>query len=81
MHRFTVCIPILASNLSHAIFLIRISLANSELYLALAAIVRRFDMVLFETDESDVEITWDGFAGGFRPESRGVQVKVTGLRR
>ena len=33
------------------------SLANSELYLGIAAMIRRFDMELYETDESDIEIT------------------------
>ena len=34
------------------------NLANAELYLALAAIVRRFDMQLFQTDYSDIECTY-----------------------
>lgn len=42
--------------------------------------IRRFDMELYETSERDIEITWDGFAGGFREESKGVRVKVTGVR-
>lgn len=42
--------------------------------------IRRFDMELYETSERDIEITWDGFAGRFRKESKGVRVKVTGVR-
>jgi cytochrome P450 len=35
------------------------NLAYAELYLALAAIVRRFDLQLFQTDYSDIECTYD----------------------
>lgn len=42
--------------------------------------IRRFDFKLHETTEKDIEITWDGFAGGFRPESKGVRVEVVGKR-
>ena len=52
------------------------SLAGAELYLAIVSMFRRFDFELFDTTESDIEITWDGFAGGFRPESKGIRVKV-----
>jgi cytochrome P450 len=34
------------------------NLANAELYLVLAAIVRRFDLRLFQTDYSDIECTY-----------------------
>jgi len=54
------------------------SLAAAELYLALAAMFRRFEFELYETTSKDIEIDWDGFAGGFRPESKGVRVKVVG---
>ncbi|KAF4540590.1 Cytochrome p450 [Lasiodiplodia theobromae] len=59
---------------------IGIHLATAELFLAVASVVRRLDLALFETSPSDVEITWDGFAGGFRPESKGIRVTVLGER-
>lgn len=52
------------------------SLANAELYLTLASMIRLFDFELHDTMEEDIEITWDGFAGGFRPESRGIRVRA-----
>ena len=38
--------------------------------------IRLFDFELYDTTEKDIEITWDGFAGGFRPESKGIRVKA-----
>lgn len=58
-------------------FCLRIrSLANAELCLTLASMIRRFKFELFETTIEDVKITWDNFAGGQRPESKGIRVKV-----
>jgi len=57
---------------------IGLHLAGAELYLTLASMFRRFDFELFETTKADIEITWDAFAGGFRPESKGVRVMVVG---
>ncbi|KAF7511511.1 hypothetical protein GJ744_004099 [Endocarpon pusillum] len=59
---------------------IGLHLANCELYLVLAAMIRRFDLELYETSERDIEITWDAFAGRFREESKGVRVRLTGVR-
>lgn len=58
---------------------IGLHLAGAELYITVACLFRRFELQLYETTFRDVEITWDGFSGGFRPESKGVRVKV--LRR
>lgn len=56
--------------------LMRDSLAYAELYLSLAAVVRRFRSKLFETDAEDVE----GFCDAVMPlpkvESKGVRVRV-----
>ncbi|TKA81274.1 hypothetical protein B0A49_00228 [Cryomyces minteri] len=59
---------------------IGLHLASAELYLGIAHMIRRFDFELYETRSEDIEITWDGFAGGFRPESKGIRVKVLGER-
>ncbi|KAK5142179.1 hypothetical protein LTR04_002316, partial [Oleoguttula sp. CCFEE 6159] len=59
---------------------IGLHLANAELYLGIAHMIRRFDFELYETRSEDIEITWDGFAGGFRPESKGIRVRVLGER-
>ncbi|KAL1600670.1 hypothetical protein SLS60_007058 [Paraconiothyrium brasiliense] len=53
-----------------------IHLASAELLLTVACLFRRFKFELYDTTEKDVEITWDGFSGGFRPESNGVRIKV-----
>ena len=52
------------------------SLANAELYLTIASLVRRFEFELYETGKEDIETTWDNFTGGQRKETRGVRVKV-----
>jgi cytochrome P450 len=54
-----------------------INLAWAELYLTLAHVVVRFDMVPFETvQERDVVINRDFFMGVPKVESRGIRVKV-----
>ena len=54
-----------------------INLAWAELYLALAYIVTRFDMELYDTTaERDVLIARDFFVGVPREDSRGMRVKV-----
>lgn len=54
------------------------SLANAELYLTIARIVRRFDLTLYETiRERDVEVVHDGFIGMPAFDSPGIRVKVT----
>jgi hypothetical protein len=52
------------------------SLAHCELYLALAAVFRRFDMELFDTDVSDVRLQHDMFIPFPKLDSKGVRVKV-----
>jgi cytochrome P450 len=56
---------------------IGLHLASAELVLAVACLFRRFELELYETTWRDVEITWDGFSGGFRKESKGIRIKVT----
>jgi len=55
---------------------IGLHLANAELMLAIACLFRRFEFELYNTSWRDVEITWDGFSGGFSSDSRGIRVKV-----
>ena len=49
-------------------------LANSELYMCIAAIVVRFDLELFETNEWDTEMAVDSQHHSPRLGSKGVQV-------
>ncbi|KAL9611916.1 MAG: hypothetical protein Q9167_003469 [Letrouitia subvulpina] len=54
-------------------------LANAELYLAVAALFRRFELQLFDTErERDVESTRDCFTGEASRGSQGVRVQVVG---
>lgn len=53
-----------------------IELANAELYLMTAALVRRFDMTLWETDESDVAFFHDYQVAMPKPGSKGVMVQA-----
>lgn len=50
------------------------NLGQAELYLTLAEIIKRFDLALFETDESDVEIGRDWYV--MQPEKHSVGVRV-----
>jgi cytochrome P450 len=52
------------------------NLAKAEIFLTLATIFHRFDMDLYETDESDVEIVHDFFNPSPRADSKGVRVIV-----
>lgn len=53
------------------------SLANTEMYLAIAAIFRRFELKTFETDrQRDVDSTRDCFTGEASSKSQGVRVVV-----
>ncbi|KIX00556.1 uncharacterized protein Z518_09621 [Rhinocladiella mackenziei CBS 650.93] len=55
-----------------------INLVYAELFLAVARIMTRFDMVLFETDRSrDVDVVRDCIIGLPSPESKGIRVKIT----
>ena len=53
-----------------------INLARAELYLCLAAVLRRFDMQLFESGRRDVDMVRDLFLPGVARESKGVRVLV-----
>jgi hypothetical protein len=56
------------------------SLAYTEIYLGLAAILRRFDLELFDTvRQRDVDTVRDCFVGMPSPQSKGVRIKI--LRR
>ena len=57
---------------------IGINLARAELFLALAAVMRRFggDLELFETDRSDVDVAHDFFTPAARLDSKGMRVVV-----
>lgn len=53
------------------------SLAYTEMYLALAAIVRRFDLALFDTDRArDVDSSRDCFTGEASVHIPGTRVTV-----
>lgn len=53
-----------------------IYLAQAEIYLALAALFRRFDFELFQTDRSDVDVAHDFFNPSPKLDSKGVRVLV-----
>ena len=54
-----------------------INLAQSEMYLGVAAMVSRFDMDLYDFDQArDLDIVRDCFIGLPSKESRGVRAKV-----
>jgi cytochrome P450 len=57
-----------------------INLAQVEMYLTLATLIRRFDFELFETDRSDVELAHEFFVPVSKLDSKGVRVLVKGLR-
>jgi cytochrome P450 len=54
-----------------------IELARAELYLVIAALVRRFDMTLFETDADDVAFLHDYQVAMPKMGSRGVRVMAS----
>jgi hypothetical protein len=54
-------------------------MAHSWLYLAIATILRRFDLELFDTTEENIEIVRDCFNGQTKPGLNVVQVKVLRL--
>ena len=53
------------------------NLAYAEVTMLVAALFRRFDLELFETDYEDVRIVRDVIAPDVRPDSKGVRIKVT----
>ena len=52
------------------------SLAYAELYLTLAAVVRQFNLELFDTTASDIEAVCDAFMPMPKIDSKGVRVIV-----
>lgn len=54
----------------------RCSLAYAELYLSLAAIVRRFHLELYETTYEDIEAVCDALMPMPRADTKGVRVLV-----
>lgn len=56
-----------------------IELAGAELYLTAAALVRRFDMTLWQTNETDVGFYHDYHIAMPRMSSKGVRVMATAL--
>lgn len=58
---------------------IGIELARAELYFFTAALVTRFDMKLFETDDSDVAFLYDYQVAMPKLDSKGVQVMAKAL--
>ncbi|KAF2495278.1 cytochrome P450 [Lophium mytilinum] len=54
-----------------------LNLAYAEIYLGLAAVVRRFTFELYETDESDFHIQYDFFMPVAKLDSKGLRVTVT----
>ena len=52
------------------------NLAKAEIYLTLAAVFHRFDMELYETDRSDVDIVHDYFNPSPKDDTKGVRVLV-----
>jgi cytochrome P450 len=53
-----------------------IYLAQAEIYLTLAAVFRRFDFELFQTDRSDVDVAHDFFNPSPKLDSKGLRVLV-----
>jgi cytochrome P450 len=56
-----------------------IGLAKTEIYATLAALFRRFDLELYQTDRSDVDMAHDFFVPHTRLDSKGIRVLVTGV--
>lgn len=54
-----------------------IELARAELYLVIAALIKQFDMKLWETDESDVAFIHDFQVAMPKMDSKGVRVMAT----
>ena len=53
-----------------------LNLAKAEIYLTLAAVFHRFDLELYETDRSDVDIVHDYFNPSPKDDTKGVRVLV-----
>ena len=62
-------------NISKHVTEYKFSLANTEMYLAIAAVFRRFELSLFETNrQRDVDSSRDCFTGEASSESKGIRV-------
>ncbi|KAK8218611.1 cytochrome P450 [Phyllosticta capitalensis] len=57
-----------------------LTLAMAELYLGLGTLFRKYDLELFETDESDVKMAHDFFVAAPKLDSKGVRVKLRELQ-
>lgn len=55
---------------------IGIHLAYAQLYMCLAAVVQRYNLEMYETDDSDATPTRDLFTAGVKLDSRGIRVIV-----
>lgn len=55
---------------------IGIHLAYAQLYMCLAAVVQRYNLEMFETDDSDATPTRDLFTAGVKLDSQGIRVIV-----
>lgn len=55
-------------------------LAYAELFIGIATLFRRFNLVLFETDRSAVDFYMDRFVPKAKPGTHGVRVFVESLR-
>lgn len=53
-------------------------LAYAELYIGFSTLFRRFDLELFETDRTAVDLFMDTFVPRPRPGTQGVKVLITG---
>jgi cytochrome P450 len=53
---------------------IGIHLAYAQLYMCLAAVVQRYNLEMFETDDSDATPTRDLFTAGVKLDSQGIRV-------
>ncbi|KAK8436054.1 cytochrome P450 [Phyllosticta citricarpa] len=61
--------------------LTRTSLAMAELHLGLGTLFRKYELELFETDESDVKMAHDFFIAAPKLDSKGVRVRVRELEK
>jgi cytochrome P450 len=55
---------------------IGIHLAYAQLYMSIAAIVQRYNLEMYETDDSDATATRDLFTAGVKLDSKGIRVIV-----
>ncbi|KAK7612734.1 cytochrome P450 [Phyllosticta paracitricarpa] len=58
-----------------------LTLAMAELHLGLGTLFRKYELELFETDESDVKMAHDFFIAAPKLDSKGVRVRVRELEK